>query len=560
MNIYTRIFAVTACLAATPMYAEVDSGAYLAGRTAAVNNDFLNAARYFTQSLRTSPTNQELLENAMAAHAALGNFDAAAQLAQVLRDLDATEQVANLILVADAAQSENWGAIFDSLEAGYTVSPLIDGLAQAWAFVGQGDMTRALDTFQEVRDTQGMKDFGIYHEALALAFVGDFENADALLSQPGGRYNARSAMAHAQILSQLDRNDDATALLDAVFGDSNDPSLVMLRSDLINGQTVPFSMVRSAKDGLAEVAFLVAQLVREETPESYTLLYSRMAEALNPNHTPAILLSGDLLETMEQFDLASETYSRIAPDDPAFGAAELGRIDVLRRADKIDAAVEAAQNLVRTHGNLPSTHDKLGDVLRADDQHAAAIPAYDAALALLSDDHSSRWFILYKRAISYHLTDQWPPAEADFRAALALNPDQPQVLNYLGYSLVERGEKLDEALGMIETAADAAPNSGAIIDSLGWVLFQLGRYDEAVGYMEQAASLEALDPIINDHLGDVYWAVGRSIEATFQWNRALSLDPEEELAERIRKKLELGLDAVLIEEGADPIRVANDDG
>ena len=149
---------------------------------------------------------------------------------------------------------------------------------------------------------------------------------------------------------------------------------------------------------------------------------------------------------------------------------------------------------------------------------------------------------------------------ADFRAALDLNPDQPQVLNYLGYSLVERGEKLEEALGMIETAVAAQPENGAIVDSLGWVLFQLGRYDEAVEPMERAASLEAVDPIINDHLGDVYWVVGRQTEAVFQWNRALSFDPDEALATRIRAKLERGLDAVLAEEGQQPVRVAHDDG
>jgi len=322
---------------------------------------------------------------------------------------------------------------------------------------------------------------------------------------------------------------------------------------------LPFSIVAEAKDGLAELFFLVGQLVRADTPASYTLLYSRMTEALNANHTQAILLSGALLEELEQFELASETYTRIAQDDPAFGAAELGRIDVLREADNIEAAIEAAQNLVRSHGHLASTHDKLGDVLRSAERRLDAIDAYGSALDLLSDDHSGRWLVLYKRAAAFHMTDQWPAAEQDFREALVLNPDQPHVLNYLGYSLVERGEKLDEALTMIETAVAGAPENGAIIDSLGWVLFQLGRYEESVGYMEQAASLEAVDPIINDHLGDVYWAVGRHIEATFQWNRALSFDPEEELAERIRRKLEVGLDVVLEEEGAEPLQVANDD-
>jgi len=554
----SRFFAVAAFLAAMPANADVDSGAYLAGRTATLNNDFVAATRYFSQSLRSDPTNQELLENAMAAHASLGNFEAAAALAQVLRDLDKGAQVSNLILMANAAKTGEWSNIFEALEAGQTVSPLVDGLAQAWAFAGQGDMDRAVATFEDIRDTEGMADFARFHHALTLAMTGDFAGADTIISAPGGRYSARSAVAHAEILSQLDRNEDALAMLEAVFGDANDPALVDMKQKLESGSKLPFTIATSAKDGMAELFYLVAQLVRADTPEAYTLLYSRMAEALNPDHTQAILMSGSLLEEMQQYELASDTYTRIVPDDPAFGAAELGRIDVLRRAENIEAAIEAAQNLVRSHGELPSTHDKLGDVLRSGERRDDAIEAYSAALSLLPDDHSGRWLVLYKRAVTYHLTDQWPPAETDFRAALALNPEQPLVLNYLGYSLVERGEKLDEALGMIETAVAGAPENGAIIDSLGWVLFQLGRYDESVGYMEQAASLEAVDPIVNDHLGDVYWAVGRSIEATFQWNRALSFDPEPELADRIRRKLEVGLDAVLEAEGAEPLQVAND--
>jgi len=133
------------------------------------------------------------------------------------------------------------------------------------------------------------------------------------------------------------------------------------------------------------------------------------------------------------------------------------------------------------------------------------------------------------------------------------------VLNYLGYSLVEKQEKLEEALEMIERAVEARPDSGYIVDSLGWALYRLGRYEEAVGHMERAAELLPVDPIVNDHLGDVYWAVGRRTEARFQWNRALSFDPEPEEAERIRRKLEVGLDAVLAEEGAEPLAVAGDD-
>jgi Flp pilus assembly protein TadD len=140
------------------------------------------------------------------------------------------------------------------------------------------------------------------------------------------------------------------------------------------------------------------------------------------------------------------------------------------------------------------------------------------------------------------------------RKALELEPNQPQVLNYLGYSFVDRGEKLDEALAMIQRAVAGQPDSGYILDSLAWAYYRLGRYDEALVPMEQASLLEPVDPVVTDHLGDVYWAVGRTREAEFQWHRALSFEPIEKDAARIRLKLEKGLDAVLATEGAAPLK------
>ena len=165
------------------------------------------------------------------------------------------------------------------------------------------------------------------------------------------------------------------------------------------------------------------------------------------------------------------------------------------------------------------------------------------------------------RAIARGRGGNWDGSEADFRAALELNPEQPQVLNYLGYSLVEQQRNLDEALDMIERAVAASPDSGYIVDSLGWVLYRLGRYDEAVEQMERAVELEPVDPVVNGLLGDVYWAVGRTREAEFQWRRALSFvdmtDGDSEAdPERMRRKPEVGLDAVLAEEGAPPLTVA----
>jgi len=231
----------------------------------------------------------------------------------------------------------------------------------------------------------------------------------------------------------------------------------------------------------------------------------------------------------------------------------------LGQADRAAEAIEVLRKLAETHGELPIVHSNLGDTLRRLERWEEAANAYDAAIERFATEQSGQWVIYYMRAITHERQGNWDLAEPDFRKALELNPGQPNVLNYLGYSFVEMKINLDEALAMIEQAAAARPDSGHIVDSLGWVLYRLGRYEEAVVHMERAVELMPVDPIINDHLGDVYWAVGRTTEAHFQWHRALSFEPEDEDASRIRRKLEVGLDQVLEEEGAAPLRVAGED-
>ena len=186
-------------------------------------------------------------------------------------------------------------------------------------------------------------------------------------------------------------------------------------------------------------------------------------------------------------------------------------------------------------------HSTHGDLLRGMERFADSEAAYDRAIELSPEGAETLWFLHFVRALAHEGQDDWPGTEADLRRSLELNPDQPQVLNHLGYSLADRGEKLPEALELLERAVALRPDSGAIVDSLGWALFKLGRYDEAVRHLETAATLQATDPVINDHLGDAYWRVGREREARFQWSRALSLEPTPEDAEAIRLKLAEGL-------------------
>ncbi len=544
---------------ATSVMADVDAGAYLAARQANAQGDFLNSARYYTKALLRDPSNSHMLESAMTSFIALGQFSRAVPVAQVMVEQGFQSQIANLALSVQNAKDGDWSEIFSGLEQGRSVGPLVDGLAQGWAHLGEGDMTRALSSFDQVIETRGMSVYGVTHKAYALASVGDFEGAAAMFESqvPGGlRYSRKSAIAHAQILSQLGRNDDALAIIDAIFGRQLDPAVMVMRDALSAGEAVAYDAVPTPAAGMADLYHMIAGLVEEEAPPSFTLMYARAATYLDQSNTPAVLMTAGLLEELGQYDLANTTFSTIARDDPSFHAAELGRAEALRSAGRDDAAIEVLEALTRSHPDLPQVWATKGDTFRQTERYDQANDAYTRALELYDDQSTAKWFVHYTRGITNHALDLWPAAEADFRAALALNPDHPQVLNYLGYSLVERGEKLGEALEMIETAAAARPDNGAIVDSLGWVYYQLRRYDEAVVHLERAASLMPTDPVINDHLGDAYWAVGRKIEARFQWQRALSFDPEEEDGLRIRDKLSRGLDLVLLDEGESPIRVA----
>ena len=538
----------------------VSAGAYLAARNAAASRDFAPAARYFSQALQANPEDPQLLEGAAISYIAIGDYDRAEVFARRLADAGIDSQVGSLVRVASAAKAEDWTAIL-APDHPVTVSPLFDDLARAWATVGQGDMDAALSAFDAVAETDGMRSYGLLHKAYALASVGDFEGALAILSEPGEgsiAFSPRATIAQAQILSQLDRPDEALAVLDAVFGPTLDPGIAALRADLEADEAVPYDVVPNAAAGVAETAFMIGTLLTADAREEYILLYARTAQYLNPANIDAILLSAELLQEMGRYELASETFAQVPTDDPSYTAAELGRIDSLRFSQRTDAAVEVAQKLARDYPELPFVQSRLGDVLREVERYDEAYDAYSRAIDLYPQADPSLWIIHYTRAITAFDQDDWPAAEADFRRALELEPDQPEVLNFLGYSLVERGEKLDEAVDMIERAVAGRPQSGAIIDSLGWVYFKLGRFREAVEPLESAAALEATDPIVNDHLGDAYWAVGRQREARFQWQRALSFDPEEDLAARIRAKLEDGLDAVRAAEGEPPITLAND--
>jgi tetratricopeptide (TPR) repeat protein len=522
------------------------AGTYLAARAAALASDFPAAADLLAQALLFDPDDPWLLDSAVTVNLGLGRLEAARDLAARALDAGFRSPAIHLATQLANAVEGDWRGLLQDLERGTTVGPLVDGLSRAWAWQGLGDTEAAMSAFDELSAASpGLRSVSLYHKALALALQGDLAAADALLSQPepdGFSRSRRAILAHAEVLSGLDRNPDALALIDDTFGRDLDETLLALRMRLAAGEQLPFTFVTSAAEGLSEAYLNVASALGD-TEAPTALLYARAALALDPDRSEAALLAASLLETMGQPGLAREVYGLVGEEDPSFVAAELGRAALLRGEGEEEAALEVLSRLASDLPERAEVQSSLGDLLRAMERLPEAEAAYDRALALSPEDATLLWYLHFTRGLARQEQGDWPGTESDLRRSLELRPDQPQVLNHLGYSLVERGEKLTEALEMLERAVALRPDSGAIVDSLGWAFFKLGRHDEAVEQLELAATLLPTDPVINDHLGDAYWVVGREREARFQWTRALSLDPEPEEAEKIRRKLQEGLAA-----------------
>ena len=534
------------------VHAEGLTSDYLSGSVAAMRGDFRSASKFFGAALNRDPKNEFIKQNAMLAALSLGEMPTAVRYAYDLSaDETANSALAQLVVYMDQIKTGKFDAAAENLNANQdNYIPLISGLMRGWTELGRGKISAVIDTLDAMTEPPTVELFAQYHKALVLAAAGDFETADKIL-QGDERGNLRltrgSLIAHAQIMAELDRTDDALNLLDAAILGGTDSELSNLRASIANG-TSQYNYITNAQQGIAEVMFTVASLLSSPDDQQTSLLYARFASDLRPEDTETTLLISELLRDQGQYELAIENYTKVSPESDHFLNAEIGRADALVEANKQDAAIEVLRGLTRTHGDNPRVHMSLGDVLRGVEKYSGARDAYNKAISMIENPARNHWFLFYATGICNERLDNWPRAEMNFRRALELSPNQPLVLNYLGYSLVEKRLNLTEAQTMIETALAGQPNNGAIADSLGWVFYRLGEFEQAVAPMEKAVQLEANDPVVNDHLGDVYWMVGRKREAEFQWRRAISFHPNDQDLARIRRKLEFGLDVILAEE------------
>ena len=528
------------------------AGPYLAAQQAEARGDVAAAARLYSRTLARDAGNLHVMERAMLNQIAAGNVSEGIALARRLQDVQPGHHVGALALAIDAVRDADHERAQDYLDEN---SPFVGLVIAAWASWGAGDLQAARTrlTEMEASDANGQagKLVSAYHLGLIEAAAGnDAEAAAAIERATAISPNGSLRMTHqlAAALARQGQTDAAvTVIRDRLAGTYGDAALERLADEIAAGN-IPAVDIDSASKGVAEVMHGVAALLARGQNGLIALSYARLATFLDPSLSEAQLLVAQILDRDDQYDLAIAAYDAISPDAPEALRAQIGRAEAMQAAGQADEAVSGLRATIDQFPEAIEARTALGNMLRREERFAEAGVAYDGAVSLLPSVEPQHWVLFYQRGISMERSDQWEKAEADFRRALELEPDQADVLNYLGYSWVEKGLNLSEAEKMIEKAVEQRPEDGYIVDSLGWVLYRFGEFERATEQLERAVELRPVDPVINDHFGDALWMVGRRTEARFQWRRALSFEPEEKDAKRIRRKLEDGLDAVLAEE------------
>lgn len=508
-------------------------GAYLAGRFAVHSNDMDMAADEFRVVMNEDPAVPEVATQAFIAATLAGRPEAVAMAATQLDN-----PVALLLLANEDAGAGRWDAAVTRLQAlpSSSLTQVLQPLLLAWAEAGQSRTEAALLTLQPAIDDAHFRGVMTLHAAL-IADLGGQTNTAADLYRRARTENTGLNLRLGLLLASWEARQglmsQAQQTLRDMAGMNGD--IVLARPALEASVNQP--VIRNATDGMAEVYLAMAATLRQQKSLETAQIMLRFALSLRPDLTAAKLVLSDTLEADRHWSQALTALATVPGTDPLAAVIDLRRASLSERMGDRDAARTLLERLASEHPDRPEPLAQLAGMLRTHEQFAEAVTAYDRAIARIAAPSRGNWPLFYERGIALERAGQWPRAEADFKFALELAPDQPNVLNYLGYAWADRGEHLEEAGGMVQRAVAQRPNDGSMIDSLGWILLRQGDAPGALKQLERAVELEPEDPVINGHLGDALVAVGRKREAVFQWQRALNLKPDPDDQQAIEAKL-----------------------
>jgi tetratricopeptide (TPR) repeat protein len=508
-------------------------GAYLIGQFALDQNEFAIAASQLRRALAHDPTNQTLLSQAFIAAMLDGSPDALG-LAQRLPQ----NPIAQLLLGDAAAKSGDWQQAHARF-AGITTPGLAKYLAPllvAWADAGRHDPDAAIATLQPQIGQPPLGGMYALNAALIADLSDRFPEAEkyfAMAGDGGADVSLRLARIAANWDVRQGHQRGAIATLQSLSQTA--PGLAIVVPALIaDVRTRP---IRNAADGLAEVYLSFAATLQQQHGGETSLALLRLALDLRPDLTEARLLMSDALVVSHHPHGALRALATVANSDPLSPLVRLRRAEIEAGLGDRKSAEAGLRQLVAEMPTRSEPLAALADLQRTSNQLPAAIATYNRAIALAGPQDGNLWSLYFALGVTKQQAGDWPGSEADLRHALSLAPDQPAVLNFLGYSWADRDVHLTQAEAMLAKAAKLNPDDGAIIDSLGWVKLRQGDIPAAVKLLQRAAQMEPEDPEINGHLGDAYWAAGYKLQALYQWQLALNFKPDPNAAAKLEAKL-----------------------
>ncbi len=528
------------------------SGTYLAARIAAIDKNTDAAVDYYRQAMQFDPENKFLKQNAFLTLLSNGNFEEAVALGKQIKALDNSPPVVAIVLGVDAIRSKAWSRaikILSSVGKG-DLERLLTGMLTAWSQHATGQTSVALETLDQLEGPGWFKIFSEYHGGLIAAAGGQQEDAlvrlqKAVDNRAGGTTAVHTYMRSVETLArlQMKAGDGEGAGKTLALGlkiQPSGPALIRLKKQLDAGETTS-PLISSVQQGASEVFYNLGTVLNSEGGKQFALIYLQLAVVLFPESDVGTLALGDLYDGQSLPERANKLFAKITTSSPYHRIATLEMALNHDELDELDEARKEMDHLVADDPDDLVASISYGQMLVRHKLYKEAARVYQTTIDRIDQPKRFHWNLFYRNGIAHERSRNWPAAEASFQKALELYPDQPNVLNYLGYSWVDMNINLDQGLDMIRRAVALRPQDGYIIDSLGWVYYRLGRYDEAVRELERAVLEKAEDPTINDHLGDAYWRIGRRLEATFQWSHAIDREPAEEDLVKIREKLKNGL-------------------
>ena len=540
-------------------------GSYLAGRIARGQHDSEAASIYYGRALQRDPANEALMEQALIMDAAEGRFDEAIKLARQLAAIQPTHRMAQLVLGLAEAKAGRHAAAEDHFKASGSgmIGELTAALARGWMMAARGDIKGATDILDSVKQAEWAQYYIRYHKALMFDVGGRRTEArttyDRIFRADGK--SLRTTLAYVHHASAAGDQKLARSILDEhskKVGGNLHPLTKALQEQIRSNERLPL-LIDNPTEGLAEVFFGLGEFLSGEGSVSVGAIYLQMALYLKSDAPLALAALANVYESTKRYDSAIAAYDRIPTPTPLQSAVEIRKALNLNQLERVDEAKGLLERLAQTDPTDIRALEALGNIMRGRKRYQEAADYYSRAIAIIgAKPDKKHWTFFYARGTCYERIKRWPLAETDLQKAMQLAPDQPLVLNYLGYSWVDQNRNLKQGLALIEKAVSLKPDDGYIVDSLGWAHFRMGNFKEAVKYLEKAVELKPEDPVLNDHLGDAFWRVGRELEARFQWSQALTLKPEPEDVEKIKRKVEKGLPAKpqarVVKKSKEPVR------